>query len=710
MKTPLTPTQRKALLKRLAENDLDKITFEAVTFRSGPNRNGLRINDADLPRFAASFAGVPFLRDHEAQQIDARAGIVLSSEMQGGDMLQRIEITNPRDIAAYLNGQIDRFSIAWFHDGAICSLCGAPALECEHQPARSYAQKGAKPKRAELIFINPSGKEVSAVNAPAIDGTHITAQLRAQLSNSQERFFIMPPEEVTTQPADTWIEATRSTAISTMLAAANLPPVLHAQLQAQLDNMPNASVQQVTEIVAAASAANARQSEANAWAGTLRSQAIDGMIAAAKLTPASTAAVRAALSAIDAPSTTQVSTIIEAQRTAEAALQENNVIRGIGPRISGMRTAEDDIQGALNWMFGDAKTAMPAPHLRSLRDLYLTVTGDVEFAGRFTPEYARLTSANTGTLTGMAVNALNKVVMMHFDNMATFRWYEPIVQVLPHDGSTNTIQLIHMDGVAALPTVVEGGAYPEALTGDSKETATFTKYGSYVGITLEMIRRSDIARVQAIPRILVQAAIRRRSATIAAIFTTASGTGPTMADDSTVLFHSNHGNVSTTAFDATEWAAQRKKIYSQTVPGTSMKLGIWPTYVLLPIDLYDTALTAFGYGTGDVGKPSAAGTAQTVNPYGESRAGDPRPIPIVVPDWTDTNDWASIVDPRLHPVIVMAYAGNAAGGAHAMPEIYEVRSETTGLMFSNDTLPIKIRDWWASGVTTHVGVAKSNVT
>ena len=74
-----------------------------------------------------------------------------------------------------------------------------------------------------------------------------------------------------------------------------------------------------------------------------------------------------------------------------------------------------------------------------------------------------------------------------------------------------------------------------------------------------------------------------------------------------------------------------------------------------------------------------------------------------------STDWAQIVDPRLHPVIQMAYASAPQGGVHALPEIYEVRSETAGLMFTNDTLPIKIRDWWAYGVATHVGVGKNNV-
>ena len=96
----------------------------------------------------------------------------------------------------------------------------------------------------------------------------------------------------------------------------------------------------------------------------------------------------------------------------------------------------------------------------------------------------------------------------------------------------------------------------------------------------------------------------RRSAAIAGIFTAASGAGPTLADDSTALFHANHGNLATVAFSAAEWAAARKRIFGQAVPGTGSKLGLWPTFALLPVDLYDTALEAFGYGAGDVGKPN----------------------------------------------------------------------------------------------------------
>ena len=63
------------------------------------------------------------------------------------------------------------------------------------------------------------------------------------------------------------------------------------------------------------------------------------------------------------------------------------------------------------------------------------------------------------------------MIRQHYDNLATFRWYERIVDVVPHDGSTQDIDLVMVDGLANLPTVAEGAAYTEAVTGDSASHA-----------------------------------------------------------------------------------------------------------------------------------------------------------------------------------------------------------------------------------------------
>jgi hypothetical protein len=224
-----------------------------------------------------------------------------------------------------------------------------------------------------------------------------------------------------------------------------------------------------------------------------------------------------------------------------------------------------------------------------------------------------------------------------------------------------------------------------------------------------MLRNSQIARMQAIPKALAVAALRTREAKISGIFTTASGVGPTLDNDSVVLFHTaTHANLATTAFSYTAWDAARTECFKQTEAGSSKRLGFWPKYWLGPVDLYQTALQVFGYGVGPGGQP---GTADNdVNPFAEARPGDPRPIPIPVPSFTDTNDWAYLVDPRVQPIIQMSYAQNPGGRTHPLPELFSVVSETAGLMFTNDTMPVKIRDEFAYGVSDYRGIGKRNVT
>jgi hypothetical protein len=88
------------------------------------------------------------------------------------------------------------------------------------------------------------------------------------------------------------------------------------------------------------------------------------------------------------------------------------------------------------------------------------------------------------------------------------------------------------------------------------------------------------------------------------------------------------------------------------------------------------------------------------------RPGDTRPVPVAVPDWTDATDWAYIVDPRIFPVICMAYADNPGGSSHPAPQLYSVTDPSSGLLFTNDTLPIKVRDYFAYGVATYRGIGK----
>ncbi len=396
-----------------------------------------------------------------------------------------------------------------------------------------------------------------------------------------------------------------------------------------------------------------------------------------------------------------------------AGREEARTIQNMGQppradRVSVGPTGLEQIQAAVDWIFGVTNAPPPPPDLRRTDRIYYLLTGDGGWLGRF-EERDALAAANATTLAGMAVNAMNKVIVPLYDRLINYRWFEPLVTVQPTDGSLHDMAWIQFGGIANLPIVAEGAAYTELTVDDSKEADAFVKYGGYVGITEKMLRNSDIAKIQAIPRALTIAAVQTRSAKIASIFTAQSGTGPTLDQDSVVLFHTNsHGNLATTAFSFSAWAAARLECYKQTELNSSKRQGLWPKYWLGPADLYDTALDVFGYGAGMGGEPGTGNN--DVNPYGVSRPGDPRPIPIAVPDFTDTNDWAYLADPVIAPVIQMAYADNPGGGIHPPPMLYSVTSPLAGLMFTNDVLPIKVRDQFAYGVATYRGIGKRNVT
>ncbi len=382
-----------------------------------------------------------------------------------------------------------------------------------------------------------------------------------------------------------------------------------------------------------------------------------------------------------------------------------------GSRITLGQSGLDHFTNAFDWIFGASGANLPTPELRRTDNLYRLLTGDIEWHGVFRPEYA-FASASTTTLADLAANAMNKVIVELYARLVHYRWYEPLVAVQPTDGTLQDMAWIQFGGIANLPVVAEGAAYTELTVADTKESDSFVKYGGYVGITDKMLRNSAIGVLQAIPRALVTSAIQTRSAAIASIFTANAGVGPTLDQDSTALFHTaNHGNLATTAYSWAAWKAARLECAKQTELGSSKRQMLFPKFLLVPADLYDQALIDFGYGAGAGGRPGEGSTTGflDVNPYAMDRPGDPRPIPVAVPEFTDTNDWAYLADPMIAPIICMAYANNPGGRTHPAPELFTAASESAGLLFTNDTLPIKIRDQFAYGVATYRGIGKRNV-
>ena len=80
--------ERAELLPKIDSGETEFMDFRARVFGTGPIANPIMFLEADLEAFALSFEGKPFLRDHNQYEIESRDGIILSSKLDGGEIVQ----------------------------------------------------------------------------------------------------------------------------------------------------------------------------------------------------------------------------------------------------------------------------------------------------------------------------------------------------------------------------------------------------------------------------------------------------------------------------------------------------------------------------------------------------------------------------------------------------------------------------------------------
>ena len=340
------------------------------------------------------------------------------------------------------------------------------------------------------------------------------------------------------------------------------------------------------------------------------------------------------------------------------------------------RVAESPAYGA--WIKAGKPDLPQYPRISSL--LYDYFGGDPLINGR------AMEAATTSTLTTAVKNTVN-IMTANIYSMRE-RWFEPIVKVEEVD-TIDDSTLARMTGVNALATVAEGAAYTELAIADAEETASFVKRGNYIGITMETLMRDKINFVRRIPQVLADTWFNTQSDLVSAVFTVNTAAGPVLSD-SGALFNATaissaggHVNLLTTALSHSEFGVVRTAMSKQTdqVLGAGRKLLLRPKYLLVPTDLEVAALDIRNSElVPGADFDTADGGAQTTNHF---RGGFEV---IVVPTWTDVNDWAVVADPNVAPSIWLIYPRG-----QRTPQIFSADSEKGGSMFTNDELRFKVR-------------------
>lgn len=395
---------------------------------------------------------------------------------------------------------------------------------------------------------------------------------------------------------------------------------------------------------------------------------------------------------------------IDEKREELSGLLPGRAVQGPA-RVTGMFNSADQLQTAVDDLLGAPrdtdKQGLKVSRLTGIREAYLLATGDRDFTGGYFPEFAL---ASTSTFPVIVKNALNKRLAAAWDKYgaAGYDWWSKIVTV-EHFASLDQIDWMILGTIGSLPSIAEGGDYTELKVGDNGETSDWTKYGGYIGLTLEAILRDNVRAFRRLPDEVALGGMRNISEQVAAIFTVNAGAGPTLSDTgalfnaTVVTTKGGHANLLTTALgtDLTAWRAVESAMFKKPmhvanetdIYGTGKAQAVRPKYCLVPQELKSAADDLF---------------LKTWTSNGEN-LGFGYVVPVAVPEWTDATNWAAAADPDILPGIML---GEIFG---LKPQIFLAGSETDPAMFANDESRLKVRQFLTVGIGNWRALHKNNV-
>lgn len=229
-----------------------------------------------------------------------------------------------------------------------------------------------------------------------------------------------------------------------------------------------------------------------------------------------------------------------------------------------------------------------------------------------------------------------------------------------------------------LDEVKEGGEYQLGTFGEGKEKMKVVKYGKKFHITWEAIVNDDLDVFSRIPKMIVNAAIRKQSDLVYDVLTGSQ----TMSDGKTI-FHADHKNLATAAaLDIAGIGAARKMLRNQKSLDGKDVLDLTGKYLIVGADQEEAALqyTSNKFVPNESNKQNVwAGLF----------------IPIVEPRITG-NKWFLLADSSEIDTVEYAFL-------EGQPEIFT--EERVG--FDVDGLEIKVRMVFGAKAVDHRGMVKN---
>jgi hypothetical protein len=308
-------------------------------------------------------------------------------------------------------------------------------------------------------------------------------------------------------------------------------------------------------------------------------------------------------------------------------------------------------------------------------------------------------AVDSGTFTVILGTAMHKVFLDDYRNLAAkFNDHEKLISdpvtvndFKPHNFTRRGVY-------NSLPKVNEGGTYQPLVTpGEEVVVVAVAKFGGTETLTIESIANDDLNALRAIPRDMATGAVIGRYRAIFDMFLANSGNGVTMDYDNKALFHADHGNRGTTALSVSSLhTAWERMLKNTALSASEATLFTKPRYVVVPPELMMLSWQLFN-GSFQIDAPHTGMNAAS----GTLSVNNPNPVkglvePIVVPYWTDNNNWYLVADPsEMHTIVYARLEG------HEEPQLLMQDNPTVGSVFTADKITFRVRDVRDQDVLDH---------
>jgi hypothetical protein len=358
------------------------------------------------------------------------------------------------------------------------------------------------------------------------------------------------------------------------------------------------------------------------------------------------------------------------------AVMDSGAVVGVGDVRVGRESGEK-LQAAFDGMFGlqPAEDLRGVPAFTSLRAAYVEMTGDTDVIGVLNLQQLRRMQAAYGDVTFAYAlgNTLYRRLVNDYREANDYGVSRLVGSNIRNARDFRTLESIRIGYYGDLPDVdTDNEDYPDlGEVSDEKVEYALNEKGGIITINRKMILNDDLRLVQKIVSRLPRAARRTKAKRVWNLFIN----NATYKGDSKAIFHSDHGNLGSTAYAIASALAARTAMAKQTEPGSGERIGLRPVTVAFPADLYGIVKNVNDF------NPQAV----TVD-NGNSMYGFFKPEGLVeVPFMTDTTDWLMFGDPDECEIVEIAFLNG-----QQEPQMLVADNPAVGQMFVGGRIQYRI--------------------